>query len=161
MPVNRAGRSAVLNVWNTDGIIPLLEVTHTSITTERVAMAVDDVTSTLGGGSPVTFTAYPFEIDMVTDDKGVPRGGLRISNVTQLIWNLVGGLTTPPQINLYFVLESDVNTIQDQFLALDVKRVAADLLTVECEFGHENYAAEPYPAARVVPPRCPWIAFVG
>lgn len=162
MPANRGGRSAVLNVWNRDGNIILLEFSHASISTQRLAMATDDVTSTLGGGSPVTFTAYPFELDQVTDDKGVPRGGLRISNVTALIWNLIGDLAgAPPQINLYRVLESDVDTIQDQFLGLDVKRVAADMLTVECEFGHENYAIEPYPAARVIPPRCPWITYVG
>lgn len=161
MPVNAAGRGAVLNLANADGNIVLIELTHDDITTQRLAMARSDVVSTLGGGSPVTFTAYPFEISLPTDDKGVPRGTIRISNVASLVWQLVGNLSTPPQMNIYRVLESDVDTIQDQFLALDIRRVSANLLTVEGEFGHENYAIEPYPAARLIPPLCPWVDYIG
>ena len=165
MPSNTAGRKAVLNVWNSDGNIVLIELTHPDITTQRLAMSTSDVEAWIplaGGGTAIlTFTAYPFELEPVTDDKGVPRGALRISNVTSLIWNLVGSLDAPPpQINIYRVLESDATVIQDSFLSLDVKRVAANMLTVECEFGHENYASEPYPAARVVPPLCPWLQYL-
>lgn len=164
MPSNAAGRKAVLNVWNSDGNIVLISLTHPDITTQRLAMSTSDVTvAVAAGASPAdgTYTAYPFELEPVTDDKGVPRGALRISNVTSLIWNLVGSLDAPPpQLNIYRVLESDATVIQDSFLSLDVKRVAANMLTIECEFGHENYASEPYPAARVVPPLCPWLQYL-
>ena len=94
MPANTAGRKAVLNVWNSDGNIVLIELTHPDIATQRIAMSTSDVEAWItqpgGGTAIVTFTAYPFELEPVTDDRGVPRGALRISNVTSLIWNLVG-----------------------------------------------------------------------
>ena len=89
MPANAAGRGAVLNLANADGNIVLIEVTHDDITTQRLAMARSDVVSTLGGGSPVTFTAYPFEISLPTDDKGVPRGTIRISREPAAVAEMV------------------------------------------------------------------------
>ena len=160
MPSNAAGRKAVLNVWNSDGNVILISLTHADITTQRLALAMEDVVSTADGGSQ-TYTAFPFELELPTDDKGVPRGTIRISNVTRLVWSLLADLTTPPQLNIYRVLESDLNTVQDSFLALDIKRISAQTLALEAEFGHENYAVEPYPAARVVPPTCPWMLYVG
>lgn len=160
MPANAAGRKAVLNVWNSDGNIVLIRFSHADIVTQRLALAMDDVLSTADGGAQ-TYTAYPFEIELPTDDKGVPRGAIRLSNVTRQVWDLVSDLTTPPQLTIYRVLESDLNTVQDEFAGLDIKRVSAEMLSLEAEFGHENYAVEPYPAARVIPPACPWMLYVG
>lgn len=161
MPANAAGRKAVLNVWNSDGNIVLITLTHPEITTQRLALCLDDVVSTADGGSE-TYTAYPFEIELPTDDKGVPRGVIRLSNISHQVWDLVGDLDDPPpQLNIYRVLESDLNTVQDSFTKLDLKTVAAEMLTLEATFGHENYATEPYPAARLIPPLAPWILYHG
>jgi hypothetical protein len=160
MPANAAGRKAVLNVWNADGNIVLVALTHPDFATQRLALCLDDVVSSADGSSQ-TYTAYPFEIELPTDDKGVPRGTIRLSNVTRQVWDLVGGLSSPPQLTIYRVLESDLNTVQDVFAGLDIKRVSAAMLTLEAEFGSENYATEPYPAARVIPPYCPWMLYVG
>lgn len=161
MPVNDAGRKAVLNAWNYDGNIVLIELTHAGIATQRLARAPANVISTLGGGPALEFTAYPFEFDAITDTKAAPRGGVRLSNVTQQVWALVKNLTTPPRVNIYRVIESAVDTVQDQYLGLDVKAVRGTMLTLEAEFGHENYAVEPCPAARIVPSYCPWMRLVG
>jgi hypothetical protein len=160
--MNAAGRKAALNVWNADGHIILLKFTHASITTQRLALHMTDVVSTVDGGS-ATYTAFPFEIELPTDDKGAARGTLRISNVTKIIWDLIGSVRTftPPQLAIYRVLESDVNTAQDSFLLLDVQRIAANILSVEANFSQENYASEPYPAARVIGKYCPWMLYVG
>lgn len=161
MPVNSAGRRAILSCWNSDGRILLLTLTHALITTERLALTKNNVSSTVEGGGAQTFTAFPFIVDLPTDDKGAPRGSIRVSNVTRRVWDLIGALETPPQLNFYFVLESDVNTAQESFLLLDVHRVAAKGNVIEGVFGHENYAIEPYPAARVVGEYCPWMLYVG
>lgn len=160
MPANAAGRKAVLNVWNSDGNIVLVTLTHADITTQRLALHMDDVVSSADGSSQ-TYTAYPFEIELPTDDHGVPRGTIRLSNVTRQIWSLVKNLTSPPQLAIYRVLESDVDTVQDVFAGLDIQRVSAAMLALEAEFGHENYAIEPYPAARVITRYCPWMNYVG
>ena len=162
MPVNAAGNAAVLNVWNADGNIILLTFSHSSFATQRLALAMSDVVSTADGTGSQTYTAFPFEVSLPTNSKGIPTGSIRISNVTRLVWGLIKDITEPPpQLALYRVLESDLNTVQDQFLRLDIKRVTADMLALEAEFGHENYAQEPYPAARVVPPYCPWMVYSG
>ena len=165
MPSNAAGRRAVLNIENSDGHITLIVLSHPDITTQRLAMSRNDVVvSAGGGGSPHdgTYTGYPFEVELPTDDKGVPRGTIRISHVTSLIWNLIGNVQAPPpQVNIYRVLESDVNTIQDRFLLLDLQRISATILTVEGVIGHENFAVEPCPAARVIPPIAPWMTLLG
>lgn len=161
MPSNAAGRRAVLNIENSDGHITLIELSHPSIATQRLAMARSDVTSSGPTGSGAVYTAYPFEVELPTDDRGVPRGTIRISHVTSLIWNLIGNVQgPPPQLNIYRVLESDVNTIQDRYLLLDLQRIAATILAVEGVIGHENYAVEPCPAARVIPPTCPWMVYL-
>lgn len=162
MPANAAGRRAVLNIENSDGNITLIALSHPDIATQRLAMSRTDVMSSGPTGSSTTYVAYPFEIELPSDDKGVPRGTIRISHVTSLIWNLIGNVQgPPPQLNIYRVLESDVNTIQDRYLLLDLQRIAATILTVEGVVGHENFAVEPCPAARVIPPLCPWMNLLG
>lgn len=161
MPATAAGRKAVLNVWNSDGNIVLIALTHPDFATQRLALCLDDVVSS-ADGSPQTYTAYPFEIELPTDDKGVPRGTIRLSNVSHQVWDLVGDVADPPpQLAIYRVLESDLDTVQDSFTLLDLKTIAVEMLVLEATFGHENFATEPYPAARLIPPFAPWMTIVG
>ena len=162
MPINNPGRRSVLNVNNIDGSIFLITFTHPTFATQRLALAMRDVTSTADGTGSQTYTAFPFELELPTDDKGVPTGSIRLSNITQQILTLIRDIQSPPpQLNIFRVLESDVNTVQDSFLYLDIMEVRANMLSLDATFSHENYAVEPYPAARVVPPYCPWMQYVG
>lgn len=162
MPVNSAGRRSVLNVNNVDGSIFLITFTHQTFSTQRLALAMQDVSSTADGTGAKIYTAFPFELELPTDDKGVPTGSIRLSNVTQLILNLIKDVQSPPpQLNIFRVLESDVNTVQDSFRYLDIMEVRANMLSIDATFSHENYAVEPYPAARVIPPYAPWMQYVG
>lgn len=162
MPVNAAGRRSVLNVNNVDGHILLFAFSHSSFPTQRLALAMQDVVSTADGTGAQTWTAYPFELELPSDSKGIPTGTIRLSNVTRLVWGLIKDITEPPpQISIFHVLESDPNTVQDSFTKLDVRRVTADMLSLEAEFSHENYAQEPYPACRIVPPYTPWMLYAG
>lgn len=162
MPVNAAGMAATLNVFNSEGHIFLIKLTHPSFAPQRLALAMSDVVSTADGTGAQTYIAYPFEISLPSNGKGIPTGTIRISNVTRLVWGLIKDITEPPpQLAIYHVLESDVNTVQDQFGGLDVRRVTADMLALEAEFSSENYASEPYPSVRVIPPYCNWMLYTG
>lgn len=162
MPVNAPGRRSVLNVNNADGSIFLITFTHSTFVTQRLALAMNDVTSSADGTGSQTYTAFPFELELPTDDKGVPTGSIRLSNITHQILTLIRDIQSPPpQLNIFRVLESDVNTVQDSFLYLDIMEIRANMLSLDATFSHENYAVEPYPAARVIPPYAPWMQFVG
>lgn len=155
---NSAGKAAALTVWNADGWIVLFKLTHPDLTTQRFALAMDDVVS---NGN--TFTALPIEIELPSDDRGVPRGALRISNVPGTLWRLLNALdaATPPQLTIQLVLESAPDTVQEEYADLDVSAVSGTTDTIEAEYGHEDRSEEPYPAQRLIPPFANWILYVG
>ena len=148
MPSNTAGRRAVLNLHNQNGLITLLELSHPDITTKRIALSTADVTHDSN-----TYTAANFEVDYPTDDKGIPTGRMRISNVTKEIWRLIGNLDEPPpQVRLLWVLE-------DEWDLLDLSRVTGTPLAVEGEFSHELYANEPHPSLRMTGRKFYWMNY--
>jgi hypothetical protein len=154
MPANAAGRRAVINLHNQDGLITLFELSHDDFTTIRLALSPDDVTH---DGN--VYTGFNFEIEYPTDEKGIPTGRMRISNVTKEVWELLRDIETPPQVNLKWVLESDPETVQDEWQLLDVSRVTASSLALEGEFNHELYANEPHPSKRMIGSWAYWMNF--
>lgn len=155
MPSNTAGRRAVLNLHNQNGLITLLELSHPDIVTKRIALNTANVTHAAN-----TYFAANFEVDYPTDDKGIPTGRMRISNVTKEVWQLIGNLEEPPpSIRLLWVLEDDTETIQDEWDLLDLSRVTGTSLAVEGEFSHERYANEPHPSVRMSGQKFHWMNF--
>lgn len=155
MPSNTAGRRAVLNLHNQNGLITLLELSHPDIATKRIALSTANVTHATN-----TYFAANFEVDYPTDDKGIPTGRMRISNVTKEIWQLIGNLEEPPpSVRLLWVLEDDTETIQDEWDLLDLSRVTGSALAVEGEFSHELYANEPHPSVRMTGRKFYWMNY--
>ena len=155
MPSNPAGRRAVLNLHNQNGLITLLELSHPDIMTKRLALNAANVTH---AGN--TYFAANFEVDYPTDDRGIPTGRMRISNVTKEVWQLIGNLEEPPpSIRLLWVLEDDTETIQDEWDLLDLSRVTGSALAVEGEFSHERYANEPHPSVRMTGRKFYWMNY--
>lgn len=155
MPANSAGRRAVITLHNQNGLVTLFELSHASFPTLRLALSTADVVS---GGN--TYKAFNFEIEYPTDDKGIPTGTMRISNVTKEAWELLKDIEEDnPRVRLLWVLESDPDTVQDEWLLLDVSRITGTQLALEGEFSHELYANEPYPTQRVIGSKFYWMNF--
>lgn len=155
MPANSAGRRAVITLHNQNGLITLFALSHSSFTTKRLALSTADVTH-----QGNTYKAFNFEIEYPTDDKGIPTGRMRISNVTREAWDLLKTVEEDnPQVDLRWVLEDDTETIQDQWQLLDVMRVTGTSLAIEGEFSHELYANEPHPSQRMIGSKFYWMNY--
>jgi len=153
MTLTTDGKRNVLNPRNPDPRLILLSLAHADFAaTLYYAQNFEDVVS-----NGQTYTAFPFEIELPTDDDGVPRGSIRIANIGRAIWDLIGELVTPPVLTLTFVLASAPDTVQRAFTYLEVRRVVGTFLAVEAEFSHENYGSEPYPSRRLTPSIFTWL----
>ncbi len=87
----------------------------------------------------------------------MPRGSIRIANITRTLWDIIGELIAPPVLTLTFVLASAPSAIQRSYTYLEVRRVVGTFLAIEAEFSHENYGQEPYPARRLTPSVFTWL----
>ncbi|RJP54323.1 MAG: hypothetical protein C4583_03090 [Anaerolineaceae bacterium] len=160
MALTASGRRAAINIWNADGWLWLFKLSHADIATQRFALARSNVTSSVEGSSN-TYIGLPLEIEPVTDDKGLPRGGLRLSNVSRQVWDVIGNLSSAPQLDIYLTLESAPDTAEANWPSMSVMTVVANMLTVEAEYGDDNRAVEPSPAGRLIPPQFAWVPYVG
>jgi len=157
MTVTIDGKRNLLHPSNPDPRIILIAISHSSFsTTYRYTNNFEDV---VHDGN--TYTAFPFSIDLPTDDDGVPRGIVRVSNVTREIWDKIGTLTSPPQFTITFVIASAPDTIQRQFAFLDLRRATTARLSLEADFSHDNYGGELYPSRRLTPTIASWISRQG
>lgn len=155
MPSTAAGRRAVITLHNQNGVIHLFELSHADFSTKRLALSTRDVSH---GGN--TYKAFSFEIECPTDDKGIPTGTMRISNVTREVWDLLKNIEEDnPQVRLIVVLESYTETVEDEWQLLDVSRISGTMLALEGEFSHELYANEPHPSQRMVGSKFYWMNY--
>lgn len=160
MTLTSAGTRAAVNIWNSDGWLWLFRLSHPDITTQRFALSRTEITSSVEG-SPQAYTGLPLEVEPITDDKGLPRGGLRLTNVSRQVWNVIGNLSSAPILDTWVALESAPSVIEASWLDMQVMTVAANMLTIEAEYGDDNRAVEPCPAQRLIPPQFAWIPYVG
>lgn len=154
MTLDTAGKRNVLNPRNPDPRLILISLAHPDFA--ETSYFVQNFEDVVGPGGQV-YTALPFELELPTDDDGVPRGSIRIANITRALWNLIDQITSPPVLTLTFVLASAPSVIQRTYTYLEVRRVIGTFLAIEAEFSHENYGAEPYPARRLTPSVFTWL----
>lgn len=155
MPVNSAGRRAVITLHNQNGLITLFALSHASFATKRLALSTEDVTH-----QGNVYKAFNFEIECPTDEKGIPTGRMRISNVTREVWDLLKSVEEDnPQVDIRQVLEDDTETIQEHWQLLDVTQVSGTSLALEGEFSHEFYANWPYPSLRMIGSKFYWMNY--
>lgn len=154
MTLDTAGTRNVLNPRNPDPRLILISLAHEDFAeTLYYAQNFEAVT---GPGGQV-YSPLPFELELPTDDDGVPRGTIRLANITRVLWDLIGTLVAPPVLTLTFVLASAPSAIQRSYTYLEVRRVVGTFLAIEAEFSHENYGAEPYPSRRLTPAVFSWL----
>jgi hypothetical protein len=151
--LDAAGTANVLDPNSPDPRLILLTIDHESMPApEHFAQNFEDVVS-----NGITYQASGFEIELPTDDDGVPRGTLRLGQVTPEIWQIVDPLSSPPVLTIQIVLASEPDAVQRAFTFMEVRRLTGSILTLEADFSHENLAAEPYPGRRLTPSVFTWL----
>jgi hypothetical protein len=81
----------------------MLEIVHPSII-NPIRVANDVVDYEFEGN---LYIGFPFELEIVSDTAGTPRGQLRIQNVDRRIGEAVLSLTSPPQLRIILCAQSD------------------------------------------------------
>jgi Domain of unknown function (DUF1833) len=132
-----------------------LRIVHPSITTIRV---VNDTKDYILAGN--TYTGFPFDIEILTDDETPPTARLAIQNVDPRIGDSIRTLLTPPQLSIELYSSADFNLNADprtpfgtptlvygaDFLFLI--NVSVDVMTISAQIVGWDYLQRVWPSER-------------
>lgn len=128
----------------------LLTITHAQLTTPiRVVnnQIGQDITS---NGN--VFTAFPFQVQLISDNEGPPTGQLTVANVDQAIGLALLAIDTPAQARIDLILASAPNTLFRTWQNLELKSPKWNAATLTCTLSQADYFFnEPYGGKRVIP----------
>lgn len=96
-------RRAAESRFSDDVDLCFLTISH-GLLLEPVRVVWDAVDFVYGGQ---TFTGFPFDITILTDDENPPKAQLSIQNVDQVIGDTIRGLNSPPRVKLELLSSSD------------------------------------------------------
>lgn len=147
--VSAAAKRALLGRYSTDGVLVLVTIVCAAATI-RVCNNPIDIES---GGH--TFTAFPFEIGLASDNDNSPSIEIRIGNVDRRIMLVIADETEPPQFTVQCALFTTPDTIEREFTQFNLRNVTADLMWISGTLGQERISTEPFPAPRATKTRCP------
>lgn len=158
-------RRALEEPRSSEYVVILLDIDHETLA-EPIRVANDVVAYVYEGN---TYLGFPFEIEVLTDSRQVPRGQLRIQNVDRRIGEAIVNLVTPPTLTITLLANSDFyDVLQDGkrlpistpvieyqatnlvfgSITVDVQAIVGDILS----FDMSN---EPWPAIRSTADRLP------
>lgn len=135
-----------------DVMLCLMTITHPDLPEpERLVRDFKDLVS-----RGMTFRAVPFTfIKPGSGEDGPSRAKVAIDNVDQRMVQLVRSLSTPPTLVLEIVLESDPDTVQQEFPLFRLMQVSGDRSVIEAELVDVDDDAEPLTADTFTPSTAP------
>lgn len=107
-----------------------------------------------------TFTGFPFDIQILTDDEGPPKAQLSIQNVDSRIGETIRGLATPPRVKLELLSSLDFDITVDPRIEIGsanvvysfdkafLTNVKIDFLTVSGDLIGWDYLQRVWPGRR-------------
>jgi hypothetical protein len=141
-----------------------LTITHPNL--DLPLRLVSDVVDYVWQGN--TFTGFPFEITLISDEDRPPSARLRVQNVNQRIGSAVLVLQSSPRIQLDVLAASDftepVNRVRTEIGTpvveysaprLRLRQVRCDAMMVEGELWSWDLSQEPWPAIRTTKDKTP------
>lgn len=134
-------------------ILCMLTVDHASFA--NPINVVNNGEDIISGGT--TFQAFPFELDLPTDDEGVARTMVTIPNADNAIGTALLALTDPPNMRIRVALASNPDQIEMDFDGFELRAVRWNALFMEGEITQAQLASEPWPKTRVTPELFPGI----
>lgn len=140
--------SAVYRQETDEAFILLLTIDHPNLATAvRVCLNSQNITSR---GNE--YVAYPFEIDLPSDDPEQPsRVTLTIDNVDRSIVTAIRQLEGPPTVDLEVIMASTPDTVEAGPFSFTLRNANYDILSVEGELAFEDLLNEPFPAESFTP----------
>jgi len=132
----------------------LLEIDHPSLTTP--IRVTSDAAFTVSGGN--TFLPFPFQFTFPDDQTDqIPIAKLTIDNIDLSIITAIRSMgNTPATVVMYMVLASTPNVVENT-IAMTMRNVNYDALTVTCDLRFEEILDEPYPGDQVTPATIPGV----
>lgn len=98
-------RQAAESSFNDDVDLVFLTISHPTLA-EAIRVVWDTKDYVYGG---LTFTGFPFDIELLSDEEGPPRARLQIQNVEPRIGDTIRMLTTPPRLKMELLSSADFN----------------------------------------------------
>lgn len=155
-----ATRTALEAVGGEDLPLVFLKFTHGDLA--DVILVVSDIGTE--GGEPVewqfrgeNYVAFPFDIKVITDNDGPPRGEITVANVDQRIGKALRAIKTPLSLSIYMLLHSDFDTSVNPRVPLSyptpfyeahgftVRDVSVDVIQITGTIRSFDDTGEPYP----------------
>lgn len=140
-------RAVVLSQHIEDPILIFLTLTHETL--DDPIRVVRNRESVVSNGE--TYLAYPFEIEMPTDDDESPQARITISNVSREISAALERLVTPPSVSIAVALASDPDAIERQWDDFELRQVSFDAMRVTGTLSQRQVWADQYPRYRITP----------
>jgi len=145
-------RQAIYAQETDEVFIVLLEIDHADFASPiRVCNDSTDITS---NGN--VYTAYPFEIELPTDEDGdVPQARLIIDNVDRSLTEAIRSIQSPPTVRIMVVLVSDPDTVEIDLPGFVFTNISYDVMTITGTISIENFLNEPFPGDIFTPTQFP------
>lgn len=159
-------RRALEEPRSSEYVVVLLEITHPLLATS-IRVANDVVSYNFEGN---TYIGFPFELEILSDSKNVPRGQLRVQNVDRRISEAIIDLVSPPKLRIILLANSDFSDtltdnertpvsddIQPEYEASNLvfANVSVDAMSVSGEIMSFDMSSEPWPGIRSTADRLP------
>lgn len=169
--INAAVRAGFENRNATDPLLTFLTLAASGLDTplrlvnDNATLNGTVVTYTYSGFS---FTGFPFEIEVLTDNEQAPTGRLSIVNVDRRIGEIVRGLQNRIRVDLLTILPASdfvlttnprtlIGTAHTIYAAtgLEIRNIKVDAMMMTADMVAVDDTAEPWPAVRATQDKLP------
>jgi hypothetical protein len=146
-------------------VVNLLFLTISHDELEDVLRFVNDTRDYVRGG--VTWTGFPFQIELLSDNETPPTATLEIQNVDTIIGETIHGLRSAPRLKLELLSSEDFNLDVDPRTEIGtaavewagdklyLTNVKLDALTVSGTLSGWDYMQRTWPGVRATQNRLP------
>jgi hypothetical protein len=145
-------RQAIYAQETNEVFVVLVEIDHADLASPiRVCSNDTDITS---NGN--VFTAYPFNIELPSDDEGdMPQARLTIDNVDQSLTASIRTIQSPPSVRIMVVLASAPDVLEVDMPDFVFSNITYDAFTISGTISIESFMNEPFPGDVFTPSQFP------
>lgn len=161
--ISSSMRRAIEARYSDDVDLVFITIFH-PLLSESITCVSDTVDYVRNG---VTFTAFPFDITLMSDDDNVPKASITIQNVDRRIGATIRGLQTPPRLLVELMHSLDFDLTQTprvpkpgavvEYMAdkLFLTGVSVNAMEITASIEGWNYSQRTWPGIRATQNRLP------
>jgi hypothetical protein len=103
--ITSAYRIATHSSFRTEVDLCFVTITHSALASP--IYVVWDTKDFIKGG--ITFSGFPFDLEILTDDESPPTAHLQLQNISPQIGDAIRALLTPPRLKIELCVSTDWN----------------------------------------------------